>query len=159
MIDEVKIKDLTVHQDIPDTPDEMVSKPGFLMEVLRDDDDLLKKFGQSTFTVAYPGTIKAFHSHQKQDDLWFVATGKAKVVLHDARPDSPTKGQTEVIYAGQDDYKLILIPAGVLHGYKVIGDEPVSLFYHTTESYNRDDPDEVRVPFNDSKINFNWEED
>ena len=158
MIDGVKIKELKVHQDIPDR-EEGKEKPGFLMEVLRDDDELLKKFGQTTFTVAYEGTIKAFHYHKKQDDLWFVATGKAMVVLHDLRNDSPTKGQTQVIYTGKDDYKLILIPEGVAHGYKVVSKEPVLLFYHTTESYDAESPDEERLPFDDPQIGFDWETD
>ena len=50
-IEGVVVKELAVHQDIPDA-DENVSKSGFLMEVLRNDDGLLRKFGQSTFTVA-----------------------------------------------------------------------------------------------------------
>ena len=158
MIDGVKIKELKVHQDIPDR-EEGKEKPGFLMEVLRDDDELLKKFGQTTFTVAYEGTIKAFHYHKKQDDLWFVATGKAMVVLHDLRNDSPTKGETQVIYTGKDDYKLILIPEGVAHGYKVVSKEPVLLFYHTTESYDAENPDEERLPFDDPQIGFDWETD
>jgi dTDP-4-dehydrorhamnose 3,5-epimerase len=151
----VKIKQLKVRQDIPDTaqPDIM---PGFLMEVLRNDEELLKKFGQTTFTVAYKGTIKAFHWHKKQDDLWFVATGKAMVVLHDLREDSVTFGQTQIIPAGKDDYKLILIPIGVAHGYKVLSDEPVLLFYHTTESYDPKNPDEERIAFDDPKIGFDW---
>ncbi|MBN1778711.1 MAG: dTDP-4-dehydrorhamnose 3,5-epimerase family protein [Candidatus Buchananbacteria bacterium] len=155
MIDGVKIKELKVRRDIPDTPDSN-TQAGFLMEVLRDDDNLLKKFGQTTFTVAYPGTIKAFHWHKKQDDLWFVATGKAKVVLHDLRDESPTKGETQIIYAGVDDYKLIVIPVGVAHGYQVVGDEPVLLFYHTTESYNATEPDEQRIAYDDKEINFDW---
>lgn len=158
MIDGVKIKQLAVLKDIPDK-DQPEVKPGFLMEVLRDDDGLLKRFGQSTYTVAYSGTIKAFHYHKRQDDLWFVAFGKAKVVLHDLRDDSPTKGETQVIYAGVDDYKLILIPIGVAHGYKVVSDEPVGLFYHTTESYNKDNPDEERLDYNDQEINFDWSKD
>lgn len=155
MIDGVKIKKLTVHADIPDT-DEALAEPGFLMEVLRDDDGLLKKFGQTTFTVAYQGTVKAFHHHERQDDLWFVATGRAMVVLYDMRSDSPTHGQTQVIYAGEDDYKLILIPIGVLHGYKVLSQQPVLLFYHTTESYDPQRPDEKRTPFDDPMIGFDW---
>lgn len=154
MIRGVKIKKLIVHQDIPDQ--KPMVKPGFLMEVLRNDENLLKKFGQTTFTVAYKGTIKAFHWHKKQDDLWFVATGKALVVLYDLRKNSPTKGETQVIMAGQDDYKLILIPKGVAHGYKVLSKEPVLLFYHTTEPYNPKKPDEERIPFDDPKIGFNW---
>ncbi len=155
MLEGVKIKELKVHKDIPDR-DEDVNKPGFLMEVLRNDDNLLKKYGQTTFTVAYQGTVKAFHYHEKQDDLWFVATGEAMIVLYDLRDGSPTKGETQVIMAGADNYKLVVIPIGVAHGYKVLSEEPVLLFYHTTESYNTEQPDEKRLPYNDPSIGFNW---
>lgn len=64
MINGVKIKSLVLHKDIPDRTED-VDKAGFLMEVLRADDGLLKKFGQTTFTVAYQGTIKAFHYHER----------------------------------------------------------------------------------------------
>lgn len=156
MIEGVKIKKLIVHPDVVEKG-ERIKKPGFLMEVLRADEGLLKKFGQTTFTVAYPGTIKAFHWHKKQDDLWFVASGTALVVLYDLRKDSPTKGQVQTIEAGENDYKLILIPKGVAHGYKVLKDKPVLLFYHTTEPYNPENPDEERIPFNDPRIGFDWE--
>ncbi|MBU4421478.1 dTDP-4-dehydrorhamnose 3,5-epimerase family protein [Patescibacteria group bacterium] len=126
------------------------------MEVLRNDDGLLEKFGQTTFTVAYPGTIKAFHWHKKQDDLWFFARGRALVVLYDLREDSATKGETQTIEASADEPQLILIPKGVAHGYKALGNEPVHLFYHTTESYNPADPDEERMVYNDPVINIDW---
>ena len=155
-IEGVTVKELTVHQDIPDVV-ESVSEPGFLMEVLRDDDGLLKRFGQSTFTVAYKDTIKAFHWHERQDDLWFVASGKAVIVLHDLREASSTYGTTDTVTAGVDNYKLILIPVCVAHGYKVVSDEPVLLFYHTTESYDSVNPDENRIAYNDPNIGFKWE--
>lgn len=156
MINGVQIKELKVHQDVPDR-DEDAARPGFLMEVLRSDDNLLKKFGQTTFTVAYQGTIKAFHFHERQDDLWFIATGRAMIVLHDLRPDSPTKAETQVIFSGRDDYKLVHIPVGVAHGYKVLSQEPVLLFYHTTEPYDAKNPDEKRLPYDDPNIGFDWE--
>ena len=155
MIEGVKIKKLIVRKDDPDL-DQPGIKPGILMEVLRDDDGLLKKFGQTTFTVANLGAIKAFHYHEKQDDLWFVATGKAMVVLFDTKKNSPTYKKTQVLYAGENDYKLIVIPAGVAHGYKVLSEDPVMLFYHTTEHYDNDDLDEKRIAYNDTEINFNW---
>ena len=155
MIEGVKIKRLQVHKDVPDAEQAGI-QPGFLMEVLRADEDLLSKFGQSTFTVAHGGTIKAFHWHKKQDDLWFVASGTAAVVLHDLREGSITRGQTDVISAGAGDYKLIVIPAGVAHGYKVVSKEPVLLFYHTTQPYSVKTPDEERIAWNDAKIGFDW---
>ncbi|MEK7584231.1 MAG: dTDP-4-dehydrorhamnose 3,5-epimerase family protein [Patescibacteria group bacterium] len=126
------------------------------MEIFRYYDGLLRRFGQSTMTVANEGTIKAFHWHQKQDDVWFFASGKARVVLYDSRSDSRTRGMTQVIQAGADDYKVILIPAGVVHGYQVLSRDPVILFYHTTEHYDPGNPDEFRMAHNDPKINFDW---
>ena len=155
MIKGVKIKKLIVHQDVVEKG-EKIKRPGFLMEVLRSDEGLLKKFGQTTFTVAYPGTIKAFHWHKYQDDLWFVAAGKALVVLYDLRKNSSTFQKTQTIVAGEDDYKLIVIPRGVAHGYKVLGRKPVLLFYHTTRPYQPTNPDEERIPFDDPKIGFDW---
>ena len=155
MIDGVKIKTLKVWPDQAQGR-EVLSRPGFLMEVVRDDEALLSHFGQSTFTVTYPGAIKAFHWHRQQDDVWFVADGQALVVLYDQREDSPTFGQTQTIRAGKDGYKVIVIPAGVVHGYKVLGHDPVLLFYHTTRAYNAGNPDEERLPYDDQKINFDW---
>lgn len=145
-IHDVVIKKLVTHAD----------DRGYFREVLRDDDDLLRRFGQTSITKTYPGVIKAFHWHQKQDDLWYVVDGMARVVLHDRRPGSPTEGETQVIYAGEDNPVLILIPAGIAHGYQVLGVKPVILFYHTTESYDPAAPDEERIPFDDPAIGFDW---
>lgn len=155
MIDGVVVKQLKVHKDNPDLKQDV--EAGIFMEVLRDDDNLLKHFGQSNFTIAYKDTIKAFHYHEHQDDLWFLATGRAAIVLYDKREDSKTYQETEVIYGGKDDYKLVLIPVGVVHGYKVLSDEPCMLFYHVTKAYDRDNPDELRIDPMDKEINFNWE--
>jgi dTDP-4-dehydrorhamnose 3,5-epimerase len=129
---------------------------GYFMEVLRDDDGLLERFGQSSYTMSYPGVIKAFHWHEQQHDLWFFCRGEARVVLYDMRPDSPTYRKVQEIFAGERQPLLIVIPPRVAHGYQVLGSEPVGLFYHTTRSYDRDDPDEGRIPFDDPEIAFPW---
>lgn len=145
-IHDVVIKQLVTHSD----------DRGFFRELLRDDDDLLRHFGQTSVTRTYPGVIKAFHWHHDQDDLWYVADGMARVVLYDQRDDSPTKGETQVIYAGEDNPVLIYIPTGVAHGYQVLGNKPVMLFYHVTKSYDPANPDEQRIPFDDPVIGFDW---
>lgn len=146
MIQGVVVKKLVKHPD----------DRGFFMEILRDDDKLLKRFGQTSYTITYPKVIKAFHYHEKQDDIWFVASGMAQVVLYDMRKKSKTYKQTQVIYAGEDNPVLIYIPIGVAHGYRVLGTKPVHLFYHTTKSYNSKNPDEKRIPFDDPEIDFDW---
>ncbi|OFW56864.1 MAG: spore coat protein [Candidatus Solincola sediminis] len=142
----VIIKELTRHCD----------ERGYLLEVVRDDDGLMERFGQTTYTMTYPGVIKAFHWHSIQYDLWYVAHGEAMVVLHDLREDSPSYKQTQVIYTGEHTPKLIVIPPRVAHGYRVLGDKPIGLFYHTTRSYDPGSPDEERLPYDDPSINFPW---
>lgn len=146
MIDGVKVKKLVRHCD----------DRGFFMEVLRDDDEFLKKFGQFSMSMSYPGVIKAFHYHKRQDDLWFFPKGNAQVVLVDMREDSPTYKEINVHCMGENNPIMVLIPVGVAHGYRVLGNEPAIITYVTTESYNPSDPDEYRIPWNDPSIGFDW---
>jgi dTDP-4-dehydrorhamnose 3,5-epimerase len=147
MIKDVQVKKLIKHID----------DRGFFMEVLRDDDRLLKKFGQYSMSLTYPGVIKAFHYHKLQDDLWFFPVGNAQAVLYDSRDGSPTKGETNVFYMGEHNPILLCIPKGVAHGYRVLGNTPAIVTYVTTESYQADQPDEYRIPWDDPGIGFDWE--
>jgi dTDP-4-dehydrorhamnose 3,5-epimerase len=142
----VKTKQLIKHVD----------DRGFFMEILRDDDELLRRFGQASMSLSYPGVIKAFHYHKRQDDLWFFPKGNAQVVLYDTREDSPTYKMTNVFYMGEHNPMLLVIPIGVAHGYRVLGLEPVIIIYFTTESYVASDPDEYRIPWDDPAIGFDW---
>ncbi|MDR6999836.1 dTDP-4-dehydrorhamnose 3,5-epimerase family protein [Neobacillus niacini] len=148
MIEGIKVKKLVKHCD----------DRGFFAELVRDDEpELLSRFGQASWSMSYPGIIKAFHYHEKQDDLWFFPSGNAQVVLYDLRTNSPTSGETNVYYMGEENPIMLLIPKGVAHGYRVLGQKPAVIIYFTTESYNPDHPDEKRIPWNDPSINFNWE--
>ncbi len=145
-IHDVVVKKLITHPD----------DRGYFREILRDDDNMLRRFGQTAVTKTYPGVIKAFHWHEDQDDVWYVVSGMARVVLFDRRKNSPSAGQTQVIFAGDDNPVSILIPTGIAHGYQVLGTEPMVMFYHVTKSYNPAAPDEQRIPFDDPSIGFDW---
>ncbi|RJQ33023.1 MAG: spore coat protein [Actinobacteria bacterium] len=142
----VKYKKLTRHHD----------ERGFFEEIVRDDEDIVKRFGQLSASKTNPGVIKAFHYHEKQDDIWFFPSGNARVVLHDIRSNSKTKGVTESFLMGEDNPSTVLIPAGVAHGYQVLGCQPVVITYLTTESYDPKNPDEKRIEWDDDEIGFNW---
>jgi dTDP-4-dehydrorhamnose 3,5-epimerase len=146
MIDGVVVKPCTVFAD----------DRGLLMEVVRDDDPVFREVKQTTFTVSYPGVIKAFHWHRRQWDVWFFSAGMAQVVMYDLREGSPTCGQTDVLFMGERRPLVVAIPPGVAHGYRVLGSQPASLFYHTTETYDAARPDEERLDFDDPRIGFDW---
>ncbi len=146
MIQDVQLKKINLNLD----------DRGFLAEVLKETDSLFQTIKQTSYSETYPGVIKAFHWHKKQWDFWFVVKGMAQVVLYDLRQKSLSRGETNVFYLGDKNLALLAIPPGVAHGYRVLNDEPVGLFYHTTQAYDANHPDEERIPFNDPKIGFDW---
>ena len=146
LIDGVKTKKLAVHAD----------ERGRLMEMLRADDELYKKFGQVYLTSAYPGAVKAWHYHEKQVDHFTCVHGMMKVVLYDDRKDSPTKGLVNEFFLGVHNPILLRIPAGVYHGFKCVSEHEALIVNVPTEMYHYDKPDEFRLDAHDPKIPYDW---
>jgi dTDP-4-dehydrorhamnose 3,5-epimerase len=132
---------------------------GYFLEVARTGHGLIKNFSSQSTQVStalnYPGIIKAFHYHRFQTDFWVPAAGLLQVALVDLRCDSPTFGAKNTLYVGALRPWQLLIPPGVAHGYKVIGDQPSVLVYVTDKTYNP--ADEGRIAYNDSHIAYDWE--
>lgn len=147
MINGVRTKKLNV------LPDER----GRLMEIFRCDDDVFKKFGQVYMTSAYPGIIKAWHYHKKQTDNFAVLHGMVKIVLYDARKDSPTFKEVNEFFAGTHNPTLITVPPFVYHGFKCVSDYEALLVNVPTEPYNYKEPDEFRLPYDTKEIPYTWE--
>ena len=145
------IKDVVVKKLKP-IPDER----GRLMEILRNDDEVFQKFGQAYITVGYPGVVKGWHYHRKQDDHFCVLQGMVKVVLYDPREDSPTKGEVNEFFMGIHNPILLKIPKFVYHGFKATGTTEGIILNIPTEAYNYDDPDEYRVHPFDNDIPYDW---
>ena len=132
---------------------------GYFLEVARMGQGLAAGFPaestQASAALSYPGTIKAFHYHLHQTDLWVPAMGMFQVTLVDLRPESRTFGRKNTMYSGALKPWQFLIPPGVGHGYKVIGEQPAMLVYVTNRLYNP--KDEGRVPYDDRSIAYDWE--
>jgi dTDP-4-dehydrorhamnose 3,5-epimerase len=153
--------------DSPDLIEGMVVRPydlwpddrGYFLEVARMGQGLAAGFPadstQVSSALSYPGTIKAFHYHLYQTDLWVPAMGMFQVTLVDLRPDSSTFGRKNTLYVGALKPWQLLIPPGVGHGYKVIGEQPAILIYVTDRLY--DPKDEGRIAYNDPSIAYDWE--
>ena len=146
MIEGVQVKELNV---IPD-------ERGRLMEMLRSDDDLYSQFGQVYMTTAYPGIIKAWHYHKIQDDHFVVVKGMIKLVLYDDREGSKTRGEVNEFFMGMHNPILVKIPRGIYHGFKSMGEEEAIVINVPTEPYNRETPDEYRIPADDESIPYDW---
>jgi len=147
LIEGVKIKQLVRHVD----------DRGFVMEILRDDDEIFRGFGQVYITTCYPGVVKAWHKHERQYDNWCVIKGNVKAGLYDDREGSPTRGQTMSVILGELNPILLQIPPGVWHGQTPVGSETSILLNIPTRHYDHNEPDEQRRDPFDPAIPFQWE--
>ena len=147
MIEGVRITDLKL---IPDDR-------GYLMEMLRDDDPNFTKFGQCYASATYPGVIKAWHAHRVQTDNFCCVSGNVRVGLWDGREDSPTSRQSQAIVVGELARKRITIPPGVWHGWICLGTQTAIVINMPSEHYNYAEPDELRRPWDDPEIAFEWQ--
>ncbi|NLO06252.1 MAG: dTDP-4-dehydrorhamnose 3,5-epimerase [candidate division WS1 bacterium] len=146
MIDGVRIKKLTRHAD----------PRGWLMEILRDDDELFLGFGQVYVSAAFPGVVKAWHCHEIQTDSFCVLAGNAKIGLFDDREGSPTCGEAQAIVAGELNPVVVQIPPLVWHGFMSLEGRTAIVLNVPTEHYNREEPDELRREPFDPTIPFEW---
>jgi dTDP-4-dehydrorhamnose 3,5-epimerase len=146
MIDGVRIKPLKL---IPD-------ERGRLMEILRADDDLFVGFGQVYMTTVYPGVVKGWHYHKQQTDHLACVHGMLKLVLYDDRDGSPTKGEVGEFFLGEHNPVLVQIPPLVLHGLKGVGTGEAVLVNIPDKPYDRENPDEFRVPPHGGDVPYDW---
>ncbi len=132
---------------------------GYFLEIARLGQGMVEEFpatsSQVSAAVNYPGIIKAFHYHKFQTDFWVPVSGLLQVVLVDLRKRSANFGAKNTLYVGALRPWQILIPPGVAHGYKVIGEHPSTLVYITNRTY--DPKDEGRIAHNDKSIGYDWE--
>ena len=145
-IKDVKIKQLKV---IPD-------ERGWLMEILRCDDDIFEKFGQVYISTAYPNVVKGWHYHKIQTDNFTCIHGSMQVVLYDDRKDSATYQEINEFILGKDHPLLLSVPPFVYHGFKALGTETAYFLSVPTEPYNYKKPDEYRLPPDTKEIPYEW---
>ncbi len=106
------------------------------------------KVRQVSFSLMLPGTIKAFHLHFRQDDVWFVPPQDRLLAgLLDARRESATYNARMRVCLGGGKAQLLYIPRGVAHGAANVGVVPATIFYFVNQQFDINDPDERRLPF------------
>ncbi len=142
-----------------ETSDVFSDDRGYFLELARMGTGMVERFPAGSTQVSaalnYPGIVKAFHYHRQQTDYWVAVAGVLQVALVDLRAGSPGLGSKNTMYIGTHRPWRVLIPPGVGHGYKAIGTTPSVLVYVTDRFYNP--ADEGRIPYNDKRINYDWE--
>ena len=103
---------------------------------------------QVNLSLSYPGIVRAWHRHARgQVDYFIVVQGALRICAFDM-----TTGQMEEVVAGDRKLQVVRVPGSLYHGTMAVGCSPSLSVYGTTRLYDYDQPDEERLPWNDSSI-------
>lgn len=123
---------------------------GWLCELFRRDElppDLHPAMAYISMT--HPGIARGPHEHADQADLFcFLGPSRFKMYVWDNRVDSATYRWREARIVGQDNPMVVIVPPGVVHAYRNVGDAPGIVFNAPNRLYKgerRTEPvDEIR---------------
>lgn len=97
---------------------------GWLAELFRND-EIPQEFTpeMAYMSISHPGAVRGPHEHVHQADLFcFLGPSDFKIYLWDNRPDSVSHGRKTAIEAGEKNPLLLIVPPGIVHAYKNIGE-------------------------------------
>ena len=102
--------------------DRIPDERGTIYHMLRRTDPHFREFGEIYFTSIYRDVIKGWHRHRQITLNYACIWGRVKLVLHDDREGSPTKGALIERFLGPDDYSLAIVQPGIWTGLKGMAD-------------------------------------
>lgn len=127
---------------------------GTILHMLRATDPHFERFGEIYFSTVYRGVVKGWHRHREMTLNYACVHGRIKLVLHDDREGSPTKGEIQEIFLGPDDYSLVVIPPGVWNGFKGMS-EPYAIVANCC-THPHDPTRSTRLDPYDNEIPYTW---
>jgi dTDP-4-dehydrorhamnose 3,5-epimerase len=119
-IDGVILRAIAIHKD----------QRGWLAELYREDEmPASERPVMAYVSETLPGVARGPHEHVDQTDCFvFVGPGEFRLYLWDARPDSATHGHCMKVAVGESNRQCAIVPPGVVHAYKNVGDTPGWVF-------------------------------
>jgi len=123
---------------------------GWLIEIFRHDEmDPALHPVMAYVSLTFPGVARGPHEHRGQADFFaFVGPGEFKLYLWDARQQSPSRACRQTLLVGQSHPHSVLVPPGVVHAYKNVGEVAGLVFNGPNRLYagpgRREPVDEIR---------------
>lgn len=99
-----------------------VDARGWLAEIWRNDESNFNPM-MAYVSETRPGVVRGPHEHKFQaDGFVFLGPGSFKLFLWDNREKSETFREKMELEVGENNPVFVIVPPGVVHGYKCISD-------------------------------------
>jgi hypothetical protein len=108
--------------------------------LLRDNDHLLRRFGQVEFRELRAGENTSFTLRAVADEIWSVIKGEVSLSLIDRRDCSPTKNHVMELTLSGEEPQSVLVPFGIAFAFTAIEDaQMVRLATHHDQAHSQDE--------------------
>ena len=120
------------------------------------DAGIAEPFVQDNHSCSSRNVLRGLHYQIKhpQGKLVRVVEGEIIDVAVDLRRRSPTFGRSEAVRISGENKRMLWIPAGFAHGFRVLS-EKAHVLYKATEFYAPED--ERTLAWNDADLKIDWE--
>jgi len=114
------------------------------------------EFVQDNHSCSSRNVLRGLHYQMRhpQGKLVRAVEGEILDVAVDLRRSSPTFGRWEGVRLSGENKRMLWIPAGLAHGFRVLT-EKAHVLYKATDFYAPED--ERTLAWNDPDLNINWE--
>lgn len=131
---------------------QLADERGKIMHMLKRTDGVYREFGEIYFSCVYPDVVKGWHVHDRMTLNYAVPFGRIKFVLYDDRPGSPTRGEVQEMFLGEEHYQLVTVPPRVWNGFKGVGTQMAIVancasIPHDPDEIRRLDPEDPSIPY------------
>ncbi len=109
-------------------------------------------------TSVRPGAIKGWIVHRVNEDRLFMSRGVTRWAFYDDRANSPTHGMVNSFVFTERNRALVIVPRGVYHAVKNIGQDEAVFVNMPSTPYNHTDPDKYRLPLDTNLIPFSFDD-
>jgi dTDP-4-dehydrorhamnose 3,5-epimerase len=128
---------------------------GWLIELYRDD-ELPEGFDPTMgyLSLTHPGVARGPHEHRDQSDGFVFLSGAFEITLWENRPGKERGKQ--VIIAGESNPLFLVVPPGVVHAYRNVGEKDAFVLNFPDRLYagwgKKEPVDEIRHEEIDSEF-------
>lgn len=132
---------------------------GFFLESFNEDAmasaGIRDRFVQDNHSHSTRNVLRGMHYQigHPQGKLVRVVTGEIFDVAVDLRRSSPTFGKWAGVTLSGENFRMLWIPAGFAHGFRVLSDQ-AHVLYKATEFYHPEC--ERTLAWDDPEVNINW---
>jgi dTDP-4-dehydrorhamnose 3,5-epimerase len=124
----------------------VLTRSGSLLELFRKDwSGLDMEVQQVNWVQLNANGVTDWHRHELQVDHLVGVGGNIRLALWDDRPNSPTRGKSEIVRLGALRPVIAIVPPGVWHGLRNESGQPAGYLNVIDRAYDYSKPDNWRL--------------